>query len=64
MIPKANTHALVRTSPMGGKFLGTCRQCGRTNLPSSAALEYCDNPRGMTQADSLLEAIEDDNASR
>lgn len=31
--------------------------CGRPNLPMSAALEECDNPRGMTQEEALLQAL-------
>jgi hypothetical protein len=42
---------------MGGPFLGTCFQCGRTNLPSSAALEYCSNERGLSKDDALLETL-------
>lgn len=52
------THALNRTSPKGGPFFGTCMKCGRKNLPSSAALEPCDNPSGMTDDEALIRAIE------
>lgn len=52
-------HSLERTSPKGPgmPFIGTCRQCGRTNLPVTAVLEECDNPRGLTPEESILEAI-------
>lgn len=56
----ARTHALRRTSPKGGPFLGTCIQCGEENLPSSAALKPCPNQRGLTQDDALFEVIEDE----
>ena len=54
----AKTHAVVRTSPKGGPFLGRCIQCGKKNLPPSAALEPCENTRGISQDQSLLEVIE------
>jgi hypothetical protein len=51
------THALERTSPKGGPFLGTCCLCGATNLPMRAALEPCPNPRGVTSDEALMQAI-------
>jgi hypothetical protein len=53
-------HTIERTSPKGPgqKFLGTCILCRRQNLPMSAALEECDNPRGLTADEALMEAIE------
>lgn len=54
----ASTHAIQRTSPKGTPFLGTCWQCGTPNLPASAALDPCPNQRGLTQDESLVEAIE------
>lgn len=47
------THAIERTSPKGEgqEFLGTCIMCGRKNLRGSAALEECDNPSGMPDAE-------------
>ncbi len=56
----APTHALVRTSPKGGPFVGRCIQCGAEGLPSGAALEPCSNPRGLTQDGALLSVIEGD----
>lgn len=53
----ACTHALVRTSPKGELFRGTCIQCGTENLPMRAALEPCPNQRGMSQAEALIEAM-------
>jgi hypothetical protein len=54
-------HSLRRTSPSGQNFIGTCYQCGKTDLPMSAVHEYCENTRNLTQAEALIEAIEDDD---
>lgn len=51
-------HAIERTSPKGESFRGTCWQCGRNDLPMSAALEECENIAALTEAESLLMAIE------
>lgn len=53
----AQTHALVRTSPKGTPFLGTCMNCGRKDMPMRATFEECDNPRGATQEQNLLDAL-------
>lgn len=58
---EARTHALVRTSPYGKLFLGTCIQCGAKNLPMGAALEPCPNQRGMSQDEALMEVMERDH---
>ena len=52
-------HVVERTSPKGpgSPFIGTCRLCGASNLPASAALLKCDNPRGLSKEESLVEAI-------
>lgn len=51
-------HPLInRTSPKGQDFLGTCAACGKTNLRRLDDGE-CANPRGMSQEEALLEAIE------
>lgn len=50
-------HLIVRTSPKGGPFVGTCSLCGKTGLSSEAALERCDNCRGLTADEAVLEAI-------
>ena len=52
-------HAIERTSPKGPgqKFIGTCRLCGKKDLPASAALEECENWRGLTSDEALIEAI-------
>jgi hypothetical protein len=53
-------HSLERTSPTGPgqEFIGTCRLCGTPNLPMSAVFEDCPNPRGLTEDEALIEAIE------
>jgi hypothetical protein len=51
------THALRRTSPKGGPFIGTCYRCAITGLSSGAALEPCSNPSGMSNDDAILEAL-------
>lgn len=57
---QARYHAIERTSPKGPgqKFIGTCRLCGQTGLPASAALERCENVRGLTSDEALLECID------
>lgn len=50
-------HAIWRTSPKGGPFLGACVRCGRTNLPLAAASEPCENTAGMTNDQALLTVI-------
>ncbi len=36
-------HSLKRTSPKGGPFIGTCINCGKTDLPLARANEDCKN---------------------
>lgn len=50
-------HAVHRTSPKGGIFIGTCTLCGKTGLPASAALERCENVRGLSRDEAIIEAI-------
>lgn len=52
-------HPLVnRTSPKGQPFIGTCASCGKTDITFETMNNECSNPRGLTQEQSLLEAIE------
>jgi hypothetical protein len=51
------THALNRTSAKGGPFIGTCYQCGQTNLPAAAVSWPCENPANLTQGEALMVAI-------
>jgi elongation factor P hydroxylase len=54
------THAIHRTSPKGPgqKFIGTCSNCGMTGLTLSDMAKDCENVRGTTQDEDLIEAIE------
>lgn len=58
-------HALVRTSPKGPgqQFIGTCSLCGKTGLPGSDIFEYCENIRGLTTEEAIVELINPDTAS-
>jgi hypothetical protein len=52
-------HLLVnRTSPKGEPFIGTCAACGKTGITFDNTDEYCENQRGLTQEQAVLEAIE------
>ena len=52
-------HAVNRTSPKGTPFLGTCFKCGKRGLTIAAAMsEECENVRGLSQEEALLEAID------
>lgn len=57
-------HVVERTSPKGPgqKFIGTCRLCGMRDLPASAALELCENWRGLSKDKALIETITDDQS--
>jgi hypothetical protein len=50
-------HALSRTSPKGGPFLGKCFKCGREDIPLSDNTE-CVNPAAITDDEALIIAIE------
>ena len=51
-------HALSRTSPKGGPFIGTCLKCGVPNLPMSATRLECENVRGISDGAVLIELLE------
>jgi hypothetical protein len=52
-------HPLVnRTSAKGTPFIGTCAACGKTGITfAMLPSDECDNVRGMTQEQAILEAI-------
>lgn len=50
-------HAISRTSPKGGPFVGTCFKCGMENLPAEAARWPCANPGNVSQDEALLMAV-------
>ncbi len=54
-------HHVERRSPKGQKFVGTCRLCGKTGLLASAALDDCENVRGLTEEEAMIESIEGPN---
>lgn len=54
-------HHIERTSPKGHglPFVGTCRLCGLTGLKASAVLEDCENVRGLSVEQAMVETITD-----
>ena len=51
-------HALMRTSPKGDSFFGTCTKCGKKNVSTHDQMrQVCPNPDNKTQDQSLMEAI-------
>ncbi len=56
----AKYHAIERISPKGPghKYVGTCWQCGKTNLTLADATEICENIARLTEDESLILAIE------
>lgn len=60
MSTAAKFHSIERTSPKGAgqKFIGTCRLCGRSGLTIADVNEPCENMRGLTDDEALIEAID------
>jgi hypothetical protein len=52
-------HSLNRTSPKGHSFVGTCALCGKPNLMLSDMNTECENTRGLTQGEAVVEAVLD-----
>jgi len=50
-------HSLKRTSPKGEKFVGTCTLCGMPGLTIADSQNDCENVRGLTQEEAIVEAI-------
>lgn len=50
-------HALQRTNPKGQPFVGTCSLCGKAGLTLDAMREECENVRGLTEDEALIETI-------
>ena len=51
-------HSLNRTSPKGGPFIGVCSLCGKAGLTlDDIHNDECENPRGLSQDDAVVEAI-------
>lgn len=53
------SHALTRTSPYGGKFIGRCIKCGVEGLGSGSPLEPCPMDAVMSDEQALLDTIKD-----
>ncbi len=56
-------HALRRTSPKGGPFIGTCMKCGTADLPLSQMHKFCTNPANLSADETLLLALRDSDGS-
>lgn len=50
-------HSINRTSPKGQPFVGTCALCGRAGLTFADMRTECENPRGLSPDEALIEAI-------
>lgn len=46
-------HHLVRSSPKGGPFLGTCVCCGIGRLAAAQAQLECPNPAGLVESEAM-----------
>lgn len=57
------SHALTRTSPKGGPFIGRCTKCGRENISLGEMHGDCPNPANITDDDALLHAIKGGKAA-
>lgn len=53
-----DVHALVRTSPKGGPFIGRCMKCGKADLAGGWLTDPCVNPSGMTDTAALLSLLD------
>jgi hypothetical protein len=53
-----NTHGIERTSPKGGKFIGTCMKCGTPGLTIADMGKPCENLAGMSDEEALITAID------
>lgn len=58
------THTIYRTSPKGEKFVGACRFCGKRGLTFKSLSEECENVRGLSIDEALLEAVDGLNEVR
>lgn len=56
-----NGHSLRRTSPKGPgqKFIGVCTLCGKEGLTFADMATECENVRGLTSDETVIEAITD-----
>lgn len=61
MAEQHEQHALRRTSPKGGPFVGVCTRCGKENVTLDQIAEECPNIRGISSDDALIELIKDES---
>lgn len=54
------SHAVIRTSPKGGPFIGQCSKCGQGGLRMSAALEDCPADTLVSDEKALLDILNAD----
>lgn len=50
-------HSITRTSPKGDPFVGTCALCGTPNLTFDDMRTECENPRGLSTDEAVMEAV-------
>ncbi len=50
-------HHINRTSPKGQAFIGTCYLCGKPGLKFEDAQNDCENVRGLTVEEALVEGV-------
>lgn len=60
LMTPSRMHSLNRTSPKGGPFVGTCALCGKTGLSLTDMKSECENPRGLSADDAVIEAVRGD----
>jgi len=51
-------HSIERTNPKGGKFVGVCTLCGEEGLTTADMNNVCPNPRGVTEDEAVLMALD------
>lgn len=56
-LPPRQRHSLNRTSPKGHSFVGTCSLCGKQSLTLADMNSECENTRGLTQDEAVIEAV-------
>lgn len=53
------THAVIRTSPKGEKFVGRCIKCGEEGLGLGGALIDCPADAIVSDRQALLDILDD-----
>ena len=52
-------HSLRRTNPKGRPFVGVCVLCGVEGLTFDDMEQECENVRGLTSDEALIETLKD-----